>query len=133
MSRFCRVQHVKRRVQLSCSKPQGEAEQSASEEVHRGRAEADRSKGTAMLSALASGGSLNLNQELAVRDCCFKWKQGGASQTLHDTSQKLLSCLAANLSWPLFPLPLPLPSTTYPGDHLGSTVDILAALSTEQR
>lgn len=78
---------MKRRVRLSCSKVQGGEEQPAcAEEVHRGRAEADRSKGTAMLSALASGGSLNLSQELAVRDCCFKWKQGEASHTLHDTS-----------------------------------------------
>lgn len=83
---FCSIQHVKRQVRLS-SKAQGGDEQGggqqggvqqAGEEVQGGRAEADVSKGTAMLSALASGSSLNLSQELVVRDCCFKWKQGRA-------------------------------------------------------
>ena len=73
----CRVQHVRQRVLLSSSKTQGRAQQPPCvEEVQTGRAQVDFSKSTAMLSALASGGSLNLNQELVVRDCCFKWKQG---------------------------------------------------------
>lgn len=73
-----RVQHVKRRVLLSSSKAAtgGAEAPGGAEEMQRERAEVDRSKDTAMLSALASGGSLNLSQELVLRDCCFKWKQG---------------------------------------------------------
>lgn len=86
----CSVQHVKRHVRLSSKAQQGGGvggqheggqqgrggDQQAPEEVHGGRAEADLSQGTAVSSALASDSSLNLSQELVVRDCCFKWKQG---------------------------------------------------------
>lgn len=71
-----RVQHVKRRVLLSKAATGGAEAPGCALEEQRERAEVDRSKGTAMLSALASGGSLNLSQELVLRDCCFKWKQG---------------------------------------------------------
>lgn len=95
----CSMHHVKRRVRLS-SKAQGGSRQGggqqgglqqAVEEVHGGRSEADVSKGPTMLSTLASENSLNLSQELVVRDCCFKWKQGGTiPETGPDTSPKPL-------------------------------------------
>ena len=30
--------------------------------------------------ALGSQTSLNMSQELVLRDCCFKWKQGGLTK-----------------------------------------------------
>lgn len=63
-------------MQLTTSKAHGETQLQAIAEVNDSKTEAMRSKGTCMLAALASGSSLNLNQELIVRDCCFKWKQG---------------------------------------------------------
>ena len=67
---------MRRHVQLSTGKAHGDAQLQSVAEVSDSKAEAMRSKGTCMLAALASGTSLNLNQELIVRDCCFKWKQG---------------------------------------------------------
>jgi hypothetical protein len=36
----------------------------------------ERQKVANRSNALTSGGSLNLSQELVLRDCCFKWKRG---------------------------------------------------------
>jgi len=39
----------------------------------------EQQKVAARSNALTSGGSLNLSQELVLRDCCFKWKRGKCS------------------------------------------------------
>ena len=48
---------------------------SVAEEVEGSKAE-EQQKGS-RTTAVGSEGSLNLSQELVLRDCCFKWKQGG--------------------------------------------------------
>lgn len=77
-----RVLPVKRQVRFSPDKSsppaplQPGAEEARTSSSSRKREE-DQQKGFGMLAALSSGGSLNLSQELMLRDCCFKWKRGG--------------------------------------------------------
>ncbi|DBB16787.1 TPA: hypothetical protein ACH3X3_015024 [Trebouxia sp. C0006] len=54
----------------------------------------EQQKVAARSNALTSGGSLNLSQELVLRDCCFKWKRGvrnkqsvGSSSTMGGSSR----------------------------------------------
>ncbi|KAL0051206.1 hypothetical protein WJX82_003759 [Trebouxia sp. C0006] len=58
----------------------------------------EQQKVAARSNALTSGGSLNLSQELVLRDCCFKWKRGvrnkqsvGSSSTMGGSSRVLLA------------------------------------------
>ena len=49
--------------------------QAVAEEASTSTAESDKQMDMGGLVAL---GSANLSQELLLRDCCFKWKKGGA-------------------------------------------------------
>ena len=69
-----RLLPVRRQVRFSSDTTTAQL-QAVAEEARASAAESDKQMDMGGLVAL---GSANLSQELLLRDCCFKWKKGGA-------------------------------------------------------